>query len=53
LKLYVFGNEYLEQDSLARKVASYLDDVELVHCRSPDELLEAEGEIIILDVAKY
>jgi Ni,Fe-hydrogenase maturation factor len=52
VKLYVFGNEYLEQDSLARKVASCLEDIELVHSRSPDDLLEAEGEMIILDVAK-
>ena len=52
IKLYVFGNEYLEYDSMARKVAGYLNDVELVHCRSPEDMLEAEGQINILDVVK-
>jgi hypothetical protein len=51
-KIYVFGNEYLENDNFAGKVAGQLHDVELVYCRSPDELLEAEGDITILDVVK-
>lgn len=52
-KLYVFGNEYLEDDKLSREVSGYLGDCEIIHCRSPDELLEAEeDEILILDVVK-
>lgn len=52
-KLYVFGNEYLEGDKLSREVSEYLGDCKIVHCRSPDELLEAEeDEIFILDVVK-
>ncbi len=56
--LYVFGNEYLDEDSLAHEVAArikqrYGDAVRIVACRSPDELLEAEGEeLLILDVVK-
>jgi hypothetical protein len=52
-KLYVFGNEHLEDDKLSREVSKYLGDCKIVHCRSPDELLEAEeDEILILDVVK-
>jgi len=51
-KLYVFGNEYLENDSFAGKVARQLQDVELVYCRSPDDLLDAEEDVMILDVVK-
>jgi Ni,Fe-hydrogenase maturation factor len=50
----VFGNEYLEEDKLSRDISEYLDGkFEIIHCRSPDELLEAdEDEILILDVVK-
>jgi Ni,Fe-hydrogenase maturation factor len=51
-KLYVFGNEYLQEDSLARIVSNHLHNVELVHCRSPEDLLDVDGEIVILDVVK-
>ncbi|MBR9699163.1 hypothetical protein GOV09_01760 [Candidatus Woesearchaeota archaeon] len=50
--IYVFGNEFLAEDSFARKTSEYLNDVHLIHCRSPDDLLEADGEITILDVVK-
>src|SRR3989344_2862480 len=51
MKLHVFGNEYLKEDSFAREVAEYVD-AEIVSCRSPDELLDAEGPVRILDVVK-
>ncbi|HII69552.1 TPA: hypothetical protein HA270_06765, partial [Candidatus Woesearchaeota archaeon] len=52
-RIYVFGNEHLAEDFLARKVAEHLGDVTIVNCRSPDELLDAPDEtIIILDVVK-
>lgn len=49
--LYVFGNEFLEEDRKARELSSMLEGFNVVHCRSPDELLECEeDEILILDV---
>lgn len=51
-ELYVFGNEYLAQDSMARRVAAHLHDVDIRHCRSPDDLLDAGDTITILDVAQ-
>ncbi len=53
-KLYVFGNEHLEDDRLSADLGRLLSKkFKIVHCRSPDELLEAdEDEILILDVVK-
>jgi len=52
-KIYVFGNEYLEEDKLSCEVSRHLEGYKTIHCRSPDELLEAEeDEILILDVVK-
>ncbi len=52
-KLYVFGNEFLEEDKFAREVSTYLNNFEIVNCRSPDDLLDSdEKEILILDVVK-
>lgn len=52
--IYVFGNEYLAEDSFARKVSDRLaKNFRIIHSRSPDDLLDAkEDEIIILDVVK-
>ena len=52
--LYVFGNEHLEYDKLSVEVGMLLSQkINIIHCRSPDELLEAdENEILILDVVK-
>lgn len=47
----VFGNEFLEEDALAGKVAKHID-AKIVHCTSPDDLLLVDGDIIILDVVK-
>src|SRR3989344_9122659 len=50
--LYVFGNEYLEQDSLAHKVAEHLD-YPVRHCDTPYVLLEMpDRDMLILDVVK-
>ena len=53
-KIYVFGNENLEEDKLSTGVGRLLSKkFKIIHCRSPDELLEAEeDEILILDVVK-
>ncbi|MBS3105223.1 hypothetical protein J4234_03135 [Candidatus Woesearchaeota archaeon] len=52
--LYVFGNEYLEDDNFGHKVAQHLKKkFKIVTCYSPETLLDAgEKEIIILDVVK-
>ena len=52
MNVYVFGNEYLAEDSLAASVSKHLD-CHIVRCRSPEELMEADDDpITILDVAK-
>ena len=50
--LYVFGNEYLKEDSFARVVAQHLKHVRVVHATTPDVLLDAGKELVILDVVK-
>lgn len=51
--LYVFGNEFLRDDCFAGIVSENLKDkFSIEHCRSPDDLLEAKGNIVILDVVK-
>lgn len=49
-KIFVFGNEFISEDSFAVEIAKSLGVV-FVHCRSPDELL-GESDIVILDVVK-
>lgn len=51
-KLFVFGNEYLENDKYAHQVINHLENIEITKCRSPEDLLEEEGNILILDVVK-
>jgi len=50
-KLFVFGNEYLADDALAIQVAGKLKGVQVIHCTSPEELLD-EDPLLILDVVK-
>ncbi|MFH1316221.1 MAG: hypothetical protein ABII01_01765 [Candidatus Woesearchaeota archaeon] len=51
--LYVFGNEHLEFDSFATKVAERFDNVNIIKCHSPDMLLNIDQEkLTILDVVK-
>jgi len=52
-KLYVFGNQYLKEDSFAVDIANELKkEVEVVFCDSPEALFDSEDEIVILDVVK-
>src|SRR4030042_2482993 len=54
-KIFVFGNPYLKEDSLAVKVAKQLSskEFEVILCSNPDDLLNHElDNSIILDVAK-
>ncbi len=54
--LLCFGNELIEQDSLAKKLADKIKmkDVEVIKCNDPEECFEAfrKKEIFILDVVK-
>ncbi len=54
MKVFCFGNEFLENDSLAKEIADELviDDVEFIKCDSPDEIFLEEGRIVILDVVE-
>lgn len=49
--LYVFGNPALREDAFAIEVASALG-IPFRHAHSPDDLLEADGDIEILDVVR-
>jgi len=51
MKILCFGNEFVEQDSLAKKLADEIsvDGVEFIKC---DSLEGIKGDITILDVVK-
>ncbi len=53
MKILVFGNPYLEYDSLAVRVAKSLEleSIEFIICTSPEQMLEKEFEYI-LDVVE-
>ncbi len=52
-KLYVFGNEFLDYDNFALKVAGKLKNARIVHCTSPESIFDSsEKDILILDVVK-
>jgi Ni,Fe-hydrogenase maturation factor len=52
--IYVFGNEYLEDDAFAKRVAKVINNTfNVVLCTTPEVLLDVEEkEILILDVVK-
>jgi len=52
MKIYCFGNEFLENDSLAKKIADEIniEGIEFIKCDSPTDIVLEEKEIIILDV---
>lgn len=59
MQIYVFGNELVAQDSLAKKIAksiideNLLPNVDFVFCEDPHELLDKElDNLVILDVAQ-
>jgi len=51
MRIYCFGNEFLEDDSLAKEIADeiHLPGVEFIKCNSPEEIFNQDN-IIILDV---
>lgn len=54
MKVYVFGNEFLEQDSLAKGIVREINlaGIEFVNCDGPEEIFLEQEQIVILDVAK-
>jgi Ni,Fe-hydrogenase maturation factor len=57
MQVFVFGNEYIEQDKAAKSLMPLLqerfDKIDFIPCTTPEQLLEAgEDTIRILDVVK-
>lgn len=54
MKIYCFGNEFLEDDSLAKEIADEIkiEGIEFIKCNSPEELFLEEDQINILDVVE-
>jgi hypothetical protein len=52
MTIYVFGNEHLLEDKMARDVAAHMQGHTMKQCRFADDLLTAEGNFVILDVVK-
>ncbi|MBU1975214.1 MAG: hypothetical protein KKG59_02295 [Nanoarchaeota archaeon] len=50
MKIYVFGNEFLEEDNLAIKLAKSLP-YDFVFCDDPYEILDLK-EVVIMDVVQ-
>lgn len=51
MKIYCFGNEYIEQDSMAKKIADSLE-IEGVEFIKADSIEGISGDLVILDVVK-
>ena len=49
--LLAFGSHY-EKDNLAWEIAKSLTDIEVRLCSRPEDVLDVEGDIYILDVVK-
>ena len=54
MKIYAFGNEFLENDFLAKEIVDSIDikGVEFVKANDPSEIFLEEDRIIILDVVE-
>lgn len=53
MKIFVFGNEYIENDSLAKKLDLKIEGVEFIDCKSASDLFNAnEKNPVILDVVE-
>ncbi len=53
-KIFVFGNEYFEDDCVAKELAKKIanSDFEFILAETPNEILNSNSELIILDVVK-
>ncbi|NQV08493.1 hypothetical protein HQ529_01425 [Candidatus Woesearchaeota archaeon] len=53
MKILVFGNPELENDSLAMQIADEIDGFEFIKCNNPDDiLLYSDEDFYIMDVVK-
>ncbi len=54
MKIYCFGNEFIKEDALAKEIIDELEipEVQFIRSEQPEELMELEGKIIIMDVVK-
>lgn len=53
-KIYVFGNEFFEGDEVAKELTKLIKNphFKFIYAESPNEILNVDGELIILDVVK-
>lgn len=53
-QVFAFGNEFFDGDEVAKELAKQINNrnFEFIQAESPNEILNANGEIIILDVVK-
>ena len=53
-KIFVFGNEFFEGDEVAKNLAKQINNssFEFIFAESPNEILNASNDLIILDVVK-
>lgn len=53
-KIFAFGNEYVKGDEIAKIIAKNFksEEFEFISATSPNEILKADEELIILDVVK-
>ncbi len=54
MKIYCFGNEYIENDKLAKELADKLNikGIEFIKCNKIEDILNEKGTIYIMDVVK-
>jgi Ni,Fe-hydrogenase maturation factor len=54
MKVYCFGNEFLEKDSLAKELADelHINGIKFIKCDSPNDLPLEQPHITILDVVE-
>ncbi len=53
MRAYCFGNEFLEYDSLAKRLVDHIDSkIEIIKADDPSEIFLEEKTIVIIDVVK-
>ncbi len=54
MKIYCFGNEFVEGDTLAKEIVEdiTIEGVQFIKANAPEVLFEETGKIFIIDVVK-